>query len=365
MEQATQKDFTGQEIFIGLDVSLKSWVASIMTRDLEHKTFTQPPDAAALMGYLKRTFPGARYRAVYEAGYCGYWISEALRSHGVDCIVVNPGDIPSTGRESRTKTDRVDARKLARSLRNGDLRPLYIPPREALEDRSLVRLRTTTVRKQTRCKNNIKSLLSFHGVSMPEGKACWSERYLATLSQLSLSTGSGTQSLRHLLSELRYYRSSVREITLEINSLARSDRYRKSVDVLKSIPGIGVLTAMILLTELGPLSRFPSEDRLASYCGLSPGEHSSGNRRIVTGITRRCNMFVRTALIEAAWIAARKDPELLRDFAIYAQRMKKQKAIVRIARRLLHRIACVLREQRPYVIRKVQSTRDAAALCLQ
>ena len=348
IQEHTQKDFWGQEIFIGLDIGRRQWVVSIQTQEMEHKTFSQPPSVEALTSYLQKRFPGAHYRAVYEAGFCGYWICDELRHHGVECIMVNPADIPNTNRESRNKTDRVDARKLARSLRNGDLRPLYVPSRECLEDRSLVRGRTLMVRKLTRVKNQIKSLLYFYGVPLPG--TTWSASCLAQLSNLTLSRDSGNCTLHHLLAELNFLRSSLATLTMEIRTLAASERYRENVVLLQSIPGIGALTAMILLTELGPRSRFSNTDQLASYCGLSPGEHSSGDRRIVTGITRRCNAFVRTALIEAAWVAARRDTQLLRDFTVYAQRMKKQKAIVRIARRLLNRIACVLREQRPYAV---------------
>jgi transposase len=68
MEYASRVDFTGQPIYIGMDVHKKSWTVSIFLEHLEHKTFTQPPIVAPLVSYLHRHFPGACYRAVYEAG---------------------------------------------------------------------------------------------------------------------------------------------------------------------------------------------------------------------------------------------------------------------------------------------------------
>jgi hypothetical protein len=74
----------------------------------EHSTFTQLPDPSVLVNYLTRNFPGATYHAVYEAGYSGFWIHDQLRGKGIDCIVVNPADIPTTDKERTGKTDKAD-----------------------------------------------------------------------------------------------------------------------------------------------------------------------------------------------------------------------------------------------------------------
>jgi hypothetical protein len=111
--------FAGQHIFVGLDVSKKSWKTCILTKDFEHKTFTQPPKAEILGRYLRRNFPDATYHCVYEAGYFGFWIhGNYMNRHeqGINCFVVNPADIPTRHKEHRRKTDKIDARKLARNL---------------------------------------------------------------------------------------------------------------------------------------------------------------------------------------------------------------------------------------------------------
>ena len=183
---------------------------AIVTEQTDFKTFTQPPDVTLLVSYLHRHFPNATYHCVYEAGYSGYWICEQLRAHGVDCIVINPADVPTMDKERKHKTNKVDARKLARSLRNGELVPLYVPSRVAQEDRTLVRSRHMLVSKQTRCKNQIKSLLSFYGIILPEDIADrhWSARYVAWLESLSLQSPGGTHTLKTLLQELAHLRKS-------------------------------------------------------------------------------------------------------------------------------------------------------------
>ena len=121
--QASQLDFEGQDIYVGIDVHLNSWTVSIYSSHLENKTCRQDPLPDTLLRYLKPYFPGARYHGVYEAGYVGFWIHEALAADGVDMMVINPADVPTTGRERSFKHDPVDARKLARALRAGQLRP--------------------------------------------------------------------------------------------------------------------------------------------------------------------------------------------------------------------------------------------------
>ena len=129
MEKCTKLDFTGQSIYVGLDVHKKSWSVSIFSEQCEHKKFTQPPETDKLVHYLKRNFPGATYHAAYEAGFSGFWAHEQLQGQGVNCLVVHPADVPTTNKERTSKRDRVDCRKLARHLRNGELKGIYVPSR--------------------------------------------------------------------------------------------------------------------------------------------------------------------------------------------------------------------------------------------
>ena len=113
---------------------------------------------------------------------------------------------------------------------------------------------------------------------------------------------------------------------------------------------------MILLTELVDMNRFKTLDHLASYIGLVPGEHSSGDDddENITGITPRCNRYLRSILVECAWVAVRKDTALTMCYSELTKRMKGQKAIIRIARKLLNRIRYVLNNNREYVIAVIE-----------
>jgi transposase len=348
MDKGNKIDFTGQPIYVGMDVHKKSWSVSIHTAHFEHKTFTQPPEVKKLAQYLQRTFPGATYYSVYEAGFSGFWIHDRLREQGIHCMVVNPADVPTKDKERAGKADRVDCRKLARNLRSGDITGIYVPPRMKVEDRNLVRTRQSMVRKQTRCKNQIKSILFFYGIPIPE-ESNWSRRFITWIETIRMEKTSGDLALKAHLEELKHLRQIIANLNRAIVTLSRSDEYRADVLLLKTVPGISTLTAMILLTELYGIFRFSSLDRLTSYAGLAPDIKSSGETEHTMGITYRRNAILRTVLIEASWVAVRKDPALMMAFNKLSLRMRKTNAIVHIAKKLLNRIRFVLKNRQRYV----------------
>jgi transposase len=351
--QSNKIDFNGQNIYVGFDVHLKSWKVTIMTEKLTHKTFSQPPSPEALHRYLEKTFPGGTYHSAYEAGFCGYWIHNKLKEFGVNSMVVNPADIPTTEKEKVQKDDARDSNKIARSLRNGDLKPIHVPSLKTLEDRGLVRTRATLVKDMTRYKNRIKSFLYFHGIEYPEVFAAptthWSNRFIKWLEDIELSTPSGKASLNAFLTQSKNLRGSILQITKQIRELAKTDEYEKQQQLLRSIPGIGILTAMIILTEIETINRFATFDQLCGFIGLVPSTNTSGEHEGVGDITPRGHSSLRTAIIESAWIAARRDPALNKSYHDYCKRMEPNKAIIRIARKLTSRIRFVLKNTQPYV----------------
>ncbi|EGK00442.1 IS110 family transposase, partial [Dysgonomonas gadei] len=140
MRQSKGLDFKGQNIYVGIDVHLKSWAVAILSESSVLKKFSQDPQPEALHRFLVTNYPGATYYSVYEAGFSGFWTHHKLTELGINNIVVNPADVPTMSREKLRKTDAVDCGKLARGLRAGDLRGIYVPRAEILEIRSLIRL---------------------------------------------------------------------------------------------------------------------------------------------------------------------------------------------------------------------------------
>jgi transposase len=112
--QINELDFKGQNIYVGIDVHLKSWSVTVLSEHSVQKRFSQNPDAESFHRYLTGNYPGAHYHSVYEAGFCGFWIHRRLVELGINNIVVNPADVPTMGKEKLQKTDTVDCGKLAR-----------------------------------------------------------------------------------------------------------------------------------------------------------------------------------------------------------------------------------------------------------
>ena len=113
--------FSGKDIFAGIDAHLKSWKITIMVDGITCKTFSQDSNANALDSYLRANYPGGNYFTAYEAGFCGFAPHRDLLKYGIENIVVNPADIPTTDKEKKQKDDARDSRKIARSLHNNEL----------------------------------------------------------------------------------------------------------------------------------------------------------------------------------------------------------------------------------------------------
>lgn len=353
MQQQVSKklDFSGQNIYVGLDTHKRQITVSIMGDNLHHKTFSQPPDASLLIKYLKRNFPGANYYAAYEAGYSGFWLQESLQVSGVNCIVVNAADVPTKDKERKQKRDPLDSQKIARSLRSGELEAIYVPSKDCQQDRSLLRARQQIVSNQTRCRNRIKALLSYFGINYPEqftrSGTHWSKRFMEWLKAVDIGKN-GNRALAIYVAEAEFWRDTLAKVIKQINVLSDEERYAKSVGLLISVPGIGRLTAMTILTELEDISRFKSRDTLCNYIGLVPNVSSSGDSEYIGEITHRGNRTLKKCFIESAWVAARTDPALTMKYNQLRSRMNGNKAIVRIARMLVSRMRYVLVNQTEY-----------------
>ncbi len=349
--KSTKIDFTGQNVYVGIDIHLKSWKVTIMVNDRIHKTYSQDPSAEVLSNYLIKNFPGAIYYSAYEAGFCGFSAHRELEGFGIRNIVVNPADIPTTDKEKRQKEDKRDSRKIAKTLKNGELVGIYIPSMGMEELRGLVRYRKTLVKEISRHKSRIKSFLYFNGIKIPlelDGPSRhWSGRFTKWLNDIELSTSHGKIVLEDTLDTSLLLRKKLLKINRHLRQL--DGEYAKKLSLLQTIPGIGLITAITLLTEIEDILRFKNLDQLCSFVGLVPTTNSSGEKENVGTITRRSNLFLRSVIVEAAWVASKKDPSLMYSYGLLCKRMEPNKAIIRIAKKLINRIRYVIKNETAYV----------------
>ena len=345
-------NFTGQRIYIGLDVHKKSWTVTIYFQGIILRTLSMVPSPEGLVKYLHKNYPNATYISVYEAGFCGYWIDRKLRALGINNIIVNPADIPTKQKEKRHKTDKVDSKKLARELSNNNLEGIYIPSEENESIRALSRLRRQITKDQVRLKCRIKSLLHFVGIELPENSELkhWSGKFIKYLSELELKYQAMKLTLERLLESLRQGRQILVNIVKDLREIVKEeDIDKRIIKFLQTVPGIGFITAITLYAEIMDINRFRKFDHLSCYIGFSPATDSSGEKETVVGLSNQQNKYLRSMLIESAWTAIRKDPALTQVYGTLVMRMGTQKAILRIAKKLLSRIMYVWKNEKDYV----------------
>lgn len=347
MNKITKLSFAGERIYCGIDVHKLSWRVNIRSAEFELEDYSQQAEEEVLLSHLRKKYPDAEYELVYEAGFSGFSLQRSLQSKGINCLVINAGDVPSSDKDKRRKSDCIDARKLSKALRNGLLKGVFVPQPEMEHIRTLVRQRDRLVQDQIRCKCRIKHLLLFSGLKV-EGDWGWSSRYIKRLEELDCGDIPLRQALDLGLQEYKAIRTLTLQATRQIRVLSEQPPYAKIISLLRSIPGIGLINAMILLSEIQDMSRFKTLDKLCGYAGIVPDLHSSGEQQNVQGITRRNNQYLRAAIVESSWVIVRKDPAMLMYYKEYCKRMHSNKAIIKIARHLLSRIRYVWLKEVPY-----------------
>lgn len=354
MIKIKQLDFTGSTIYCGLDVHKVNWRVHLRDDETELKNFTQPADASLLLKHLQKNYPGATYKAGYEAGFCGFGIHRELTSLGIDCILMNAADIPKGDKDRRQKNDKRDAHAISYELSTKKtLQSLYVPSPAWEHARTLVRNRQQQVSDSTRCKCRIWHFLHFSGLPAPdkaETGQYWSRKFIMHLQNMDCNNSNELKAALHIkLQDYLHKRNLLLQSTHAIRSLCRQQAYAPSVQLILSIPGIGEINAAIILFELQDISRFKTFDKLCSYAGLIPDTEDSGNTKRNKGLTHRRNTYLREALIESSWVIIKKDPAMLMKYKDYCKRMHKNKAIIKIARHLLSRISFVLKNNTAYV----------------
>jgi transposase len=351
--EITKDSFNGQSFYVGIDYHKKNWNVTILGEEYEHKTMSQNPDPELLAAYLNRNFPGATYNAVYEAGFSGFDTCRRLNGLGVKCMVIHPADVPTSEKEKLQKTDKADSRKLARSLRSNEFEAIHVPDPELEADRALIRQRFRMVKDVGRTKNRVKSLLFQFGIPIPDRFTSaqtrhWSKVYINWLKALEINKPSLRQVLDNYINIAERQREDLVLLNKQVRALSMSETYKNNYCLLLSVPGIGLMIAMTFLTQIGDIRRFERIDDLCNYIGLVPRMYGSGEKMRVGKMMHRGRKELKIMLIEASWEAIRKDPALMLKFNELSKGMHKNKAIVRIARKMLSRIRFVLQNQQPY-----------------
>ena len=346
------------EIFGGLDVDKKSIAVTFMSHQGILQSFSMPYRAENLLSYVGKHFAGKKVAFAYEAGPTGWGLYDRLTAEGHLCVVAAPSMIPKVPGQ-RVKTNRLDSQKLSEHLRGGQLKSVHVPSQSYRQLRQLVQLRDTFVQDLVATKLRVKALLLLEGLEFPPAPAGsqWSLIVRGKLKKVSCSSAVRFK-LDQLMESLESTEKRVVQTIKEIRRFYQQDpELCQAMRHLKSIPGIGEIVASHLLARVGDPQQIGNVRQLAGFIGLVPTERSTGDRVARGHITRSGDGRLRSKLIQAAWSAIRQDPELREFYRSVYQRHPRdraaRKAIVAVARKLTTRIYAVLKQQRPYEVRKI------------
>lgn len=249
-----------------------------------------------LIGWLKEL---GRVRVVYEAGPCGYELYRRLRRSGIECEVAAPSLTPHRPGD-RVKTNRRDARKLARMYRAGELTLITVPTAGQEAVRDLVRARQAAQKDLLRARHQLSKLLLRYGYRYRDGVA-WSRRHWEWIGKIKLNEACSREVMAQMIRTIDRRQELVTEYDQSIERIAGSDEYRPMIEALGVLRGLSRLTALTILVELGDLRRFGSAPQLMAALGLVPSESSTGDKTRRFSITKAGNAHVRHVIVEAAW----------------------------------------------------------------
>ena len=342
-------DFSGLNLYVGLDVHKKSWQVTVLSQNICLKSFNQPPRADTLFNYLSTHFPGGKYFSAYEAGFCGYYHHRKLLQLGIENIVVNPADIPKSNKDAHYKTDKSDSRMIAEALRGGFLKGIYVFDPQSEEFRSLFRSRLALAKDIRKTKGRIKSFLAYRNIEVPAEfiRNPQSSRYISWLQNLSFNLNDPAIQLKQFIDRLLFLKEQRRILEQTLRDTARK-RDKLLFKLLQTVSGIGPITALAFMAEIGNIKRFKGIKQFASYVGLIPRVHQSGETDHTGSITYRSNKYLRPLIVEASWQAVRADSTILRYYQEKCKTQNPKKVIIKVARKLLNRIRYVMINRQPY-----------------
>ena len=291
--------------YIGLDVHKETIVIAVARAGREapesrSEIANKPKTVAKLVERLNREFEGEVLLFCYEAGPCGYGLYRQLLGLGHDCQVVAPSLIPKKPGD-RIKTDRRDARKLAQALRSGDLTAVWVPDEEQEAMRDLTRARSDMKSQERKARQQLNAFLLRHGHPWPSNRTRWTKTHYNWLESIKFAHDWQQVVLQEYIDAVKAASQRVADMTTQMERVLPQWSMAPVVDSLVALRGIDKLAAMVLLAELGDISRFDSPKQLMAFLGLVPSEHSSGGRRRQGAITKTGNSHARRMLVESAW----------------------------------------------------------------
>jgi len=291
-----------QILYLGLDVHAENMAVAIAEagRDGEVRNHGMISSDLHCVEKLlhKLGHPGKELRVCYEAGPCGFVLARRLKKLGIDCAVVAPSLTPK-GSGDKIKTDRRDARMLARLHRAGELTAVHVPDERDEAMRDLCRARTDAMHDRRSGRSQLKAFLLRNGYRYTE-KTTWSQAHLRYLRELVLPHAAMKVVLEEYLQAIDAAAERIERLETQMKALLEEWHLAPVVKALMGLRGYQTVAAMITVSEIGDIHRFAHPRQLMAYLGLVPSESSSGGSRAQGGITKCGNGHLRWIFNECA-----------------------------------------------------------------
>jgi transposase len=325
--------------YVGLDVHRKSISYCVKRGDGTIEREGKIMATREAIREWARTFD-APWCCGLEATICSHWIYEQLKAYATQVRMANPAKLKAIAAAKR-KNDALDARTLADLLRCNLFPACYVPPLEYESLRCYLRERALLVRARVMFKNKSAGLLIQRGVPY-ETKRLHGKQYFAALLEENAPLLEDLQLL------LAFNRTQIEQLEkmdqLIVRQLVRDPLLKERVERLRSVAGVGDLTALTWAVEVGEPSRFPSERHAISYCGLCSAERESAGVHKRGPLSKQRNAFLQSTLIETAHMALVHNEKLHAIYEAECQRGPKNRATIAVARRLVRWLLAIDRQ---------------------
>lgn len=324
--------------FIGLDLHKYYLVATGVDAELNKVYGPRRVDLIELEDWIQKVIT-RQDALVVEATANAFMLYDALVPHAHSVTIVHPPHLALIV-HSQVKTDKIAAYHLARLLAKELLESIWVPPQDVRDLHTLVGQRNKMIRLKTQVKNRLQGVLHRYSIPLPEGplfdpaqREWWKTLPVSKLEKIRIVSD---------LAALDFALEQIQQLEAHFAEWAAQD---ERIPRLFEISGLGLISAVTLLSAIGDIRRFPTPDHLVGYAGLAARVHVSGITNHTGGITKTGRREMRAVLVEAAQVAVLHDPRWKAELERLEPHTGRNKAIVAIARKMLVAVWFLLHEQ--------------------